>query len=252
MAKSVTWAPISEAPPSLIAGSRKSAFYVRSEKKIYLVRDLPLDSIAALPQLELHELFGALGFNDHRYTFSTALTAIAEIQGNEKRADLAKAYGKDYFQKSLMLARSEDGGSSVSGGGDLDTLAIKLQVLKLALNHFAQNPGFMSSDFLQHFPDIGFEPMDRPDVHAVAINYQYRRGNDTGGHGSRETFTLYVPMSRTSTVERSALIDEIGEKILAIFPTEGGGKQLSPNFIGCRLHTMLSFPESAYAGIVGL
>lgn len=218
-----------EAPPSLLAGSRRSAYYVTQSKRIYIMPNQPEADRAALPQLELHELLGVLGYGDADTSKSTALVAIEQTRNASEREQLVEQYGRTLFTKRpTQLA----GGFSVGGGGDLSMIRLKSEVLRYAR---ANNDGSVDSDFFRKFPSVNFEPLRSGD--RVALNYKFdvRRGRYS------ESFAVYIPTGRA---DQNALIHEVATKLLSIFPIQGGaGRTYAPDV--CRRGESIRFPEPA-------
>ena len=92
-AKAIRWETMPESAPSVISGSRKSAYYLRAEHKVVISKRLPGDALASLPALELHEALGAVGYDDRNYALSTALHLLSKMDQPERREKLRKKYG---------------------------------------------------------------------------------------------------------------------------------------------------------------
>ncbi len=216
-ANQIHWRGLSGAPEAVLSGSRQSAFYLWDQRQVYLSEQLPAEALAALPQLELHEALGATGYNDHDYSLSTALVTLSKLDPTAQRQKLLNAYGKSLFTSSKMT----DGGTSVSGGGDLTTLYVKSQVLKNIMAG-AQNSSAVSDDFLLRFPSINFEPLETAGLTKVYIKYQYIVHPKASG--SRELFSVYVPVQRwrQGADAQKSLIREIERKLGEIFPARRG------------------------------
>ena len=222
------------APATVQSGSRQSAYYLRDKKQVYISDELPAEAAASIPQLELHESLGALGYNDHNYAISTALTTLSNMNPNAQRDRLQQAYGRGIFSKDNL--RIKEGGTSVSGGGDLTTLYIKNQVLKLILGG-TQNVNAISDDFLTRYPSIDFEPLPDPTLTQVYILYAYDI------HRRQESFSVYVPMARWNlTSSRSDLLQEIARKVTEIFPTGSGKNLRSFRPSECRSGQTVTYP----------
>ena len=208
----IQWKSMTGAPASVLSGSRQSAFFFWGQKQVYISEQLPSEALSSLPQLELHEALGATGYNDHNYSLSTALSTLAKI-GPDQRARLEKAYGRTLFKNNLILA----GGVSVSGGGDLATLYVKDQVLKFIMGN-EQNRNAISDDFIAQYPSIDFEPLQKPGLHQVSLNYEYRSASHS------ENLSVYIPMAiwNQGDQARQALIQETARKIIEIFPATSG------------------------------
>jgi hypothetical protein len=221
-----------EAPPSLLAGSRRTAYYITQAKRIYIMPNQSEADRAALPQLELHELLGVLGYGDADTSKSTALVAIEQTRSAAERNELIAQYGASLFSKRpTQLA----GGFSVGGGGDLSMIRLKSEVLRYVRE---TTGGAVSSDFFRKFPSINFEPLS--DGRGVALNHKF----SLRGRGYSESFSVYVPTSRLNESERGAIIQEVAVKLLSIFPMQtGNGRVYSPDV--CRNGESIQFPEPA-------
>lgn len=214
--KAVEWLPLQNAPPSLLSGSRKSAFFLRSQKKVYYVTPLPKISLPALPQLELHEVMGALGYDDDDGALSMALILVSRLPQNEQRSRLVQFYGQVLFANPSLR-----GGTSVSGGGDLTTTFFRDQTLKYILS---QKSG-TTSEFLRVYPLIRFEPLQDRTLSTVVIQYRYLVRANT--RGQRELFSVFLPMSRAqgSKSERQDLVQQVSRKITELFRAYPGQTQ---------------------------
>lgn len=260
LAGSVGWYSIDEAPPALIAGSRASAYYLASERKIFVRPDFRSDAAVSLPQLELHELLGVAGFNDKRYQASTALIEIAQTDDASERKQLVQAYGRRYFG-AMSLAMNEQpdvpsyfrggdsggGGTSVGGGGDLPTIHVKAQVLKLV-----KARGQVSREFLLQYPNISFEPLHGRGQ-TVGIQYRFEK-KKRGGKAYREYFTVLVPMSRWNQGEaaQDALLEEIAAKVTALFPAYGRVNSYTFTPDGCPASVQVTYPYTEDGSVAAI
>ena len=227
----------SDLPPAVLAGSRRSAYYIIHQRRIYILPNHDEADRAALPQLELHELLGVLGYGDADTSKSTALVAIEQTRNKTEREQLIAQYGATLFTKRpTKLA----GGFSVGGGGDLSMIRLKSEVLRYA----RATGGSVDSEFFKKFPSINFEPL-RSGNH-VALNYKY----DLRGSRYVESFSVFVPLSRWTAdpTDRQGLIEEIATKLLSIFPIRAGaGKTYAPEV--CRNGKTIRFPEPSDADV---
>jgi hypothetical protein len=216
-----------EAPPSVLAGSRRSAYYVTQAKRIYVLPNQAEADRSALPQLELHELLGVLGYGDADTSKSTALVAIEQTRDVTEREQLIAQYGRSLFTKRPTQMA---GGFSVGGGGDLSMIRLKSEVLRYARENY---PGSVTSDFFRKFPSVNFEPLRNGN--RVALNYKY----DLRSGRYVESFAVFVPTGRA---DQNELIREVATKLLSIFPIQSGaGRTYSPE--GCRTGATVRFPE---------
>ena len=207
-ASRVRWNEIDAPPESVQSGSRESAYYEPGQ--VYI---RPADaSTASLPQLELHELLGALGYDDSNYQLSGALEQLASMSPSKERNRLVALWGRSLFSGRMRLA---GGATSVTGGGDLGAIALKSEVLKLILS-----VGRVAQDsFMRIYPRIGFEP-----GRTNRVSLQYSSAQSPGRRNKSESFTIIFPRNGAS----SELIPEIARKITEVFPTRG--KQDSETF----------------------
>ena len=230
-ANSNVWASLEGAPASVQSGSRQSAFYVWKEKHVFVSKQLPKEAMHSLPQLELHEALGAIGdIDDHDYSCSIGLVTLSELKSNSQRDRLRKIFTSQLCRKTTIDVFSvptlvAEGGTSISGGGDLMSLYLKTQVLNLLL---AQAGGDQSVNeaFLSAYPNIDFEPLKgtggASGVEAVRIKYQYTV--ERNNHGSHEGFSVFVPVSlwkKGSKTQRS-LIRQVAREISELFPAQSG------------------------------
>lgn len=248
-AAGIRWYSMEQAPPSILAGSRQSAVYFKREKKIYVdTRSFGTDARVSLPQLELHELLGATGYDDSSYQSSMALLEIAQASGAAEAKRLAQLYGSSIFNAGEIMARNapEDvpsnfrsgSGTSIGGGGDLNTIHIKAQVLKLI-----KSRGGVSNEFLVAYPNIAFEPITTPGASQIAIEYKFDR-QPRSKKGYRETFAIFVPVSRWAQgpAEQQQMLEEIAHKVTSIFPAYGRGQTVTITPSGCPASKSISFP----------
>lgn len=227
-------------PPSVLAGSRETAYFLRWQKKVFINPHPPEDDLDALPQLELHEVLGSLGYRDDRTALSSALVILDRTERADDRDALARFYGNDLFRGRQLLARREDGGSSVGGGGDLATIDVKAKTLEYVRQ--ARGAESLASDFFRKFPRINFEPVRHAGVNQVTLVYRYARKP----RGFEEFLSVLVPMSRW-TKDRAArwkLLAEISEKLLALFPTAPGGATRRFRPEACAEGTNVVFPAT--------
>lgn len=258
-AQQISWSKNSGAAPSLVAGERTSAYYRVDKKAVYISDNLPPETLASLPDLELHEALGALGYEDNSYVLSSALRTLLDVKEPQKRQQLLREYGQDLFSKPSLKIRTE-GGSGVGGGGDIRALVIKHQVLSSLLRTHPR----ISSDFLVIYPQINFEPVYAASLDYVSLQYKYQslKGVQSGQvfprvplkNGRQEQFTVYIPVAFWDKKEsRPALLEEVKRKILGLFAVEAktagaitlslcqGTKQM--NFPSTQDHSVLTIQK---------
>lgn len=204
--------PIANAPPSVLSGSRESAYNRCGQDQVYIADQLPSEAISSLAQLELHEILGALCFDDNDYAMSTALVTLAEMRDQSQKERLAKNFAKSVFARNLKLA----GATGVSGGGDLVTMFIKNQVLQKIMGD-SENRLSATPEFLAKYATINFEPLQSKFPRQVHLRYKYLKNG-------QESFAVYVPMERWRAGQhaRNSLIQEITVKVMQIFPSYSG------------------------------
>ena len=225
VAQTVTWTSNSALPPEEITGTRRSAYFDTLKKEVFISPNLPKDEVSALPNLELHEVMGAIGVDDHAYTYSTALNQLSRVKDSNQQKKLAEEYGKSIF----TMASLEGGGNSVSGGGDLTALFVKNEIL----NQIMRDQKNVSMDFMIDYPHINFEPIYHSDVKYVSMEYQFRTAENVKSHGPivgavaqkrhglnyEELITIMIPVPLLkSSRSRSAVLKDIENKIRSIFP----------------------------------
>lgn len=96
---------------------RGSAYYLKNSKTVTVMTDIADYSPDSVNVLALHESLGALGIKDENYQTSLGMYLLAGA-----RSDSAKKRLKESIQ---FLGGS---GTSVTGGGDLTALSIKLKI----------------------------------------------------------------------------------------------------------------------------
>lgn len=225
-AQKITWKKNLQAAPDLVAGMRKSAYYIYKNNEIHVSKNLPTETLESLPDLELHELLGALRYEDNQYEISTSLRLLHETKSPELRQKLLNNFSNTLFTKERL--KIYDGGSSVGGGGDIRALHIKNYILKKILSSRSS----VSADFYRSYPLINFEPVDDPRMDVAVMRY-WARGPEALkklGYKERipvynnvqEMIYLYIPMNRWQDPRaRAELLEEIEEKILVLFPSPG-------------------------------
>jgi hypothetical protein len=88
-------------PDSFQSGSRQSAYYLRDKKQVYISDQIPAETVSSLPQLELHESLGALGYDDHTYALSTSLTTLSNMGPTQQRDRLQQVTVAVSFVKTI-------------------------------------------------------------------------------------------------------------------------------------------------------
>lgn len=235
---------LSEAPPSVLSGSRQSGYYVCGKKpSANIVDHLPSEALSSADQLELHELLGALCFDDSTYALSTALVILARMNDSAERQSLAASFGKSVFAKPKRYA----GGTVVSGGGDIVSLYFKSQVLELIMGD-PQNRLSATGKFLVQFSTIDFEPLRAKVPQAIYLQYDFKvRGG--------ESLAVFIPMQRwqQGPAARRALVRETAAKIREVFPAYAGQASISvrPNACGANAPT-ISFPLTHDRAVRGI
>ena len=222
-AAAVKWRENSSLPPEDITGNRRSAYFLKKTTEVYISESSQNLNTDLGAQLELHEAMGALGYNDGTYALSTALTILSKTKDPVARATLANEYGEDLFRKGIFKVA---GGSSVSGGGDLNALVIKNAVL----NSFLTEPENLGPDLIEIFPSISFEPIYVKDASQVVTRYKLRgpkgileEGNIPGthtDHGVQDVLIVFVPIPvwQRSEQSRRQVIEEIKSRLMDLYP----------------------------------
>lgn len=245
-AERIVWSPMSGAPASVLSGDRRTAYYIWKGGKVFINDRLPSEATASLAQLELHEALGATGYNDENYALSTALGTLAKIKDPAKRRELARAYGKTSFRQRLIrVAGGEGGGSAVTRGGDLISLFIKDQVLRLIMGD-EQNSANATTDFLASYARITYEPLHSKRATDVVLRYEllFR----PAANGEVERIQVLVPMERWNQGgdARQRLLREIAGKVMEIFPAYRGSRLTSfvPELCGSGTRK-ITFPATS-------
>ena len=252
-ADEVRWEASSFQPPSKVAGSRRSAFYIPAEKKVIVTITGTQASVENLELLELHETLGVLGYRDHTYAQSSALNILRKASSSFLRQKLVDTYGKTIFNKENLKAA---GGSSVGGGGDLTAIIIKNKVI----DDVMKSNVTVDPDFYVQYPEINFEPFVNSRDQFVGIEYQFKlkdsdvdvisfRGS-MAGQSYQELFTVHFPALKwVSAKNQEQIVNEIKTKLLGLFPTysEVPQAQIIPE--GCRPDLKVIYPETDDSGI---
>jgi hypothetical protein len=232
-AEGVHWFRLDSAPATVLSGSRSSAYYLKGKLTVYMQEQLPAEALAALPQLELHEAFGAVGYDDNDTSKSTALALLSRMPEGMERNRLASAYGRSLFAPAA-LAR---GGTSVSGGGDLATLYAKAEILRTVMGGYG-NQAHALIEFLEKYPSVDFEPLRAGGERTVVIQYRYTP--------ARETFSVFLPMERWKEGEsaRAQLVQEAARKLLELFPAYAGAASRTFTPSGCPAGKQVTYPAT--------
>lgn len=165
------------------ANGRKSAYFNADTQTVTITPDVTKDDQEARPQLELHEVMGALKINDHNYSASTALELIRNAKDAVQRDKLIKNLSSGVLNQRNLQTRG--GGTSVSGGGDVNALVLKRLVYQSILAETQP-----SLDFLTNYPDIAFEPDYNPKQQIVSMDYLWRDATDLAAGNTLPTVTL--------------------------------------------------------------
>lgn len=255
-AQGILWQRVSSLPPQEISArtkepsQRKTAYYRTGNKIVTLVADLPPGTESQKSHLELHEALGALGYNDKHYVLSTALMTLKDTEDPVLRQQLLKSYGDGFFNSQNLRS---SGGSSVGGGGDINAITIKSQVLQSLLKSNYR----ILPEFFVKYPEIGFEPFYEPSRQFVGTEYELRmpvrrafEGEIDGANRSlpfQEMITIYFPalLWQQSPAEQAAIVKRISRVLLSLFPVhEGQGTKIfTPE--GCDPSVKVSYPSEA-------
>lgn len=224
---------LSEAPPSVLSGSRQSGYNTCGDRFVH-VDDRPSPDLQGnVAQLELHELMGVLCIYDDDDALSTALVTLANMRDQNKKSALAQSFAKSVFNRPQRVA----GVTGVSGGGDLVTMHVKNQVLRKIMGD-SENRLSATPEFLAQYALIRFEPLQSHMPRTVHLKYTFTANR-------REAFAVFVPMEIWRNVSaRPALIDDIANKVMQLFPTYEGGQNtrtFRPQWCGTRGPTV-TFP----------
>ena len=231
--RKIQWALTNKALPADLTGGRKSAYYLSTEKKVFVAATLPDYTYDSLSELELHEALGALGYMDRTYMFSSSLKVLSEVKDPAQLKALIKTYGKEIFNKASL----RDSGTSVGGGGDVIALTAKQQTLTTLIHQ-----RMPTLDFLRAYPQINFEPNYEKDQQEVAIDYRV----EVIGNQYRELITLFVPalLWQQDEASREAIVNEMLDYVLSVFPAYPNSETVTYVPSGCSANTKVTFPKA--------
>jgi hypothetical protein len=244
----IQWSQTSEEIPSVMAGERSSAYNISCAKTVVISKTIPLEFEYSRAALELHEVFGALCYDDSNYNLITVLELLAKLDDTRALERFIKLYSRTIFrQKNIHLA----GGSSVGRGGDIDSIVIK----NLIFHKILSSAKSVSDEFMVEYPRINFEPSHRTDVDFVVLDYQYRSiqltkdiGNIRGGvkrDAYQDLITVSFPVHRWKNAStRASLLEEILKKITELIPVSVSQKMMNFTPQGCPLNIKIAIPET--------
>ena len=90
---------------------------------------------------------------------------------------------------------------------------LKRHVLAQVMAAYSNQPDFLDSEFVRHYPDISFEPLAASASGRVALRYNYYY---TREKNKRENFGALIPVSRWAS-DREGLTQEAAARILDLF-----------------------------------
>jgi hypothetical protein len=206
----ISWrSPVNGEDPPANVGNRASAYYISDKKEVTVIAEPQDYSPEILDILSLHEAFGALGYIDTNYEKSLALYLIAAAKEN---------YHKDFVKDTFQLVHASRGGTSVTGGGDLIGLAVKLNVLKTI---WSKHSIYLS--FLYDFLQMPFEPNYSPLMHEPVYAWQ-EVGNPGlwvlragAKYSPKRVVGVTVPgavWKRSSKSERDRIVESIADTMI--------------------------------------
>lgn len=227
------------APPSVFSGSRQSGYNRCGDKKIHVVDRLPTEAISSRGELELHERLGVLCYNDADTAMSSALNLLSAMNDSPQRRELIHKFEQSVFQRPLRVA----GGTGISGGGDLVTIYVKAEVLRLIMGD-AQNRLNATSEFLSRYASIRFEPLQSHLPRTVYVQWSLSR---KGG----ESFSVFIPMEvwKKGDGARTALIRETARKIMELFPSYAQNSVRTFHPSSCSGHETATYPMTEDAAV---
>ncbi len=243
--QNVQWKEIDESSRPIFAGSRRSAYYVVKDKTVFKNKVLPKELMEIQSQLDLHEAFGALGYQDQAYSLSTSLDLISNARNAEVSQYLVNVLGATVFtEENLQRLRSSDSsvGPGEGGGGDITALFVKSAVLKQILSR----PHVNSTEVLRHFPFINFEPQYNPKEQYISLKYEFRDGSKNGKllegvpvqprTGHQEKLSIWVPVLNwsKSKSKRDRLVKDVAQKVFELFPFKASPDTPTTTYQTCR------------------
>jgi hypothetical protein len=230
------WAPINEAPPSVLTGSRESGVYFdyydpklgRRVHKIFINLQSPEVQSHSLPGGELHEALGSL---DPEYGLSTALEAISMLPPHSAQQQEALST----YNPAFMRLAARRSGTGVSGGGSFSSAEVKRRVLEYVMAHDA------IPKFRQTYVNVGFEPDATEGQREARLRYRYM------ARSRREIFTVIVPVWywRQGEGAQQQLVEDIATKLSQLFPEQRGGplRTFQPSHCGSASQ-VVTFPAT--------
>ena len=223
---------LSEAPASVLSGSRQSGYNRCGEKQVHVVGHLPTEAISSLGQMELHELLGVLCFDDRNTAISTALVVLAAMNDSPGKQALIHKFAQTVFARPIKFA----GGTGISGGGDLITMFVKAEILKTIMGD-EQNRLSATSDFVARYADINFEPLQSNIPRFVYVQWSVNRNR-------KESLSVYIPMERWKQGDgaRTELVREAARKIVELFPSNGQHATRTFHPSSCSGNQLATYP----------
>jgi hypothetical protein len=235
--KVLKWEVASDLPPEEIAWGRRSAYYLKDEKKIVVSqRPGQFPKGVVLQQLELHEALGALGYRDHNYSQTSALIILNQLTNENQRKQLVDSFGKTIFSKGNLKAAK--GGSSVGGGGDSAALIVKMAVL----NQILKNYPHVQLEFYSCFAEINFEPAPEP---YIGAEYHLAKGAITiRGAPKNKEFSELLTITFPKEKMDSQVIHQMSEIIIGLVPTYSKVKSHVVKIKGCKNQSGVIYPAT--------
>lgn len=243
--RDLKWEYTTQPPVEEIAWGRRSAYYLKNEKQIWITQQLEqtVDS-ETLGPLELHEALGALGYRDHNYAQTSSMIILNRVTDEIQRKHLVESFGKRVFDKANLKVAG--GGSSVGGGGDLSALLLKLAVL----DEILKSNSLLDLGFYPLFVEINFEPTPAPFIEVeyhLAKDSSLIRGAPTGKEFF-ELLTVAFPENKISP----SIISKIGKIIVGLVPTHAKVNKHIIRIDGCANQNGVIYPETHDSTLITL
>ena len=162
----VKWETAQRFAPPETAGTRSSAYYLPSEKRVVVSPFLFDSANSEVPTLALHEALGAMGIDDRHYQLSLMFALVARTSPDDIKTDFILQLlrimvpARPFHDQRIALAGG-GGSTSVAGGGDVNALLIKYEVLLHLLKSSAEfYPSFFVW-FLNHPYEPSYDDTDQ-------------------------------------------------------------------------------------------
>lgn len=212
--KSIRWLALGEQGVAVGSGAarRGSAVNLTEEKAVLI--NIPMiasGNRVSKEQLEilyLHEGLGAQGYDDEEYQISTVLYLL------NQGANIDSSYFDKEFKKTSKpratnrVYRNEDGGTSVGGGGDINSLGINTQVVEKIYSKASKDRSSVgrANKILKKVLQVEFFLDDSLNVKAEPFVLSKKWGKIS-------VQLRHIPLAMLSDAEYNSMVDDLANAI---------------------------------------